>query len=207
MFAGSTPGTVNLNSNLRALGLQFNTAGYTISGNTLTLGAGGINASSLTTGTTTISSTLSLQGGQLWQTGAGSTLTLSGSLIRNVGSTVDFSTAGIFNGSALSGVFSTISNGWATTGGTTWAIVNGGTVAGLTNYVLASTAGSTYADYTNKDVDLNASVSNTSGGGQVVNSLRFNVSGSTLNWKGTTTVSGRNFWLRAGRYKYLRDQR
>ncbi|MFA4945452.1 MAG: hypothetical protein WC789_12215, partial [Lentisphaeria bacterium] len=54
VFGGSA-GTVTLNSNLSARGLQFSTTGYSVTGSgTLTLGAGGIDATSLTSGTTTL---------------------------------------------------------------------------------------------------------------------------------------------------------
>jgi autotransporter-associated beta strand protein len=76
---GGTAGTVTLGSSLGALGLQFTTAGYTLAtgSNTLSLGTGGIDASSLTSGTTTVSGNLSLVGAQSWNTGSGSTLTVS----------------------------------------------------------------------------------------------------------------------------------
>ncbi len=56
VFAG-TAGTVTLGTNINALGLTFNTTGYTIAGSTFTLalGTGGIDASALSSGTTTIS--------------------------------------------------------------------------------------------------------------------------------------------------------
>ena len=58
---GSTAGTVTLNSTLSASNLQFTATGYTVSGSgTLTLGAGGIDASALGSGTTTIGDALSL---------------------------------------------------------------------------------------------------------------------------------------------------
>ena len=58
---GGTGGVVTLSTTLSALGLQFNATGYTISGsNSLTLGSGGINASSLSSGTVTISKTIVL---------------------------------------------------------------------------------------------------------------------------------------------------
>ena len=89
VFGGSA-GTVTLNSNLSALGLQFAATGYTVQGSgTLTLGSGGINASSLTTGTTTLGAGLSLQGGQSWQLGNGATLSVNGTVARNVGAAVE----------------------------------------------------------------------------------------------------------------------
>jgi autotransporter-associated beta strand protein len=79
-FAG-TAGTVTLGTNLGALGLIFGTTGYTVAlgGNTLSLGTSGIDASNLTSGTTTISGTggVSLGGAQSWTVGTGATLAVS----------------------------------------------------------------------------------------------------------------------------------
>ena len=51
IFCG-TAGTVTLNTSLSASNLQFTTTGYTVTGSgTLTLGAGGIDASALGSGT------------------------------------------------------------------------------------------------------------------------------------------------------------
>jgi autotransporter-associated beta strand protein len=76
-FAG-TAGTVTLGENINAKGLTFSTTGYTISGaSTLTLGTGGIDASSLSSGTTAISSAIKVDAGlQKWNVGAGATLAL-----------------------------------------------------------------------------------------------------------------------------------
>ena len=69
---GGTAGAVTLNTSLSALGLQFSTTGYTISGaGILTLGSGGIDASLLTSGTTTISNGILLAANQTWNTGTG----------------------------------------------------------------------------------------------------------------------------------------
>ena len=58
VFPGSA-GTVTLSTSLSASNLQFSTAGYTLSGSgTLTLGAGGIDASGVASGTTTIGNAL-----------------------------------------------------------------------------------------------------------------------------------------------------
>ncbi|MDF3056569.1 MAG: hypothetical protein K0R17_784 [Rariglobus sp.] len=78
LFAG-TAGTVTLGSAINALGLQFITTGYTIAtgANTLTLGAGGIDASGLSSGTTALTGLISLGSGQSWNVGSGSILTSS----------------------------------------------------------------------------------------------------------------------------------
>ena len=76
---GGTAGNVTLGANLSALGLQFTTTGYTIGGTgTLTLGTGGINASSLTTGTTTLNNNMTLAGLGGWNVGTGATVTANG---------------------------------------------------------------------------------------------------------------------------------
>ncbi len=72
---GGTAGAVSLNTSLSALGLQFTTTGYTISGTgVLKLGSGGINASTLTSGTTTLSNAISIAADQTWNVGTGALL-------------------------------------------------------------------------------------------------------------------------------------
>jgi autotransporter-associated beta strand protein len=82
VFAGAAGSPmVTLGTNINALGLQFITTGYTIAlnGNTLALGTGGIDATGLTSGTTTISGTggVGLAGNQTWDVGSGATLAVS----------------------------------------------------------------------------------------------------------------------------------
>ena len=72
-------GTITIGASpLGALGLQFLTTGYTIQTGTFTLGSGGIDASTLTSGTTTISSGIALGAGQSWNIGSGATVASSG---------------------------------------------------------------------------------------------------------------------------------
>lgn len=142
VFAG-TAGTVTLGAAINALGLQFTTEGYTLTGGTLGLGRGGIDASALTSGTTTIGSNLLLSGAQQWNVGAGGTLAVTGTVTRNTGSSVNFSTSGTINvtGSGLANT-NGILGGWATVGngggsGATadWATVDGsGNVVTYTGY-------------------------------------------------------------------------
>ncbi len=93
---GGTAGTVTLGSSINALGLQFTTTGYTIAlgGNTVSLGAGGIDASALTSGTTTISGagTLAVTANQAWTVGSGAGLSVSSALL--LGSSSTLTTAG-----------------------------------------------------------------------------------------------------------------
>jgi len=77
VFAG-TAGFIGLGSNLGALGLNFGTPGYVLSlgSSTLTLGTSGIDASALSSGTTTIGGvgSIALGGNQTWNVGSGATL-------------------------------------------------------------------------------------------------------------------------------------
>ncbi len=69
---------MTLGTNINARGLTFSAPGYTIAGaSTLTIGTGGIDASGLSSGTTTISAPIKIDAGlQKWNVGAGSTLSL-----------------------------------------------------------------------------------------------------------------------------------
>lgn len=77
VFSG-TAGFVGLGSNVGALGLNFSTPGYVLStgSSTLTLGTSGIDASALSSGTTTIAGvgSIALGGNQTWNVGSGATL-------------------------------------------------------------------------------------------------------------------------------------
>jgi autotransporter-associated beta strand protein len=116
VFSGLS-GTVTLSTSLSASNLQFSTAGYTLSGSgALTLGAGGIDASGVGSGTTTIGDALSLSGGQQsWLVGGGSTLAINGAISRAAGATVDVPPSGVTS-STLANV-NDILGGWATVGG------------------------------------------------------------------------------------------
>lgn len=143
---GGTAGTVTLASSLSASNLQFTTTGYTLSGaGTLTLGAGGINAGSLNSGTVTVNTTLSLsEGQQPWQAGSGATLAIDGSIIRNTGAAVDFSSSGVTTASLTNDATGLI-GGWATVGAISstttgdWAVTNsGGAISAYTGYTIIS---------------------------------------------------------------------
>ena len=116
IFAG-TGGAVTLGSSLSASNLVFQAIGYTLSGaNTLTLGAGGIDASTLASGATTIGTPLSLSVAQQpWQVGAGSTLAINGTVARSTGASVDFAATGITS-TTLNNDATGIIGAWATTG-------------------------------------------------------------------------------------------
>ena len=135
----TTGGTVTLNQNLSASNLQFTATGYTLTGSgTITNGAGGIDASALTSGTTTIGNALSLPAGQQrWQVGSGGTLAINGTVTRALGASVDFSTTGVTS-TSLANVNGII-GGWATIGGVSgsggdWATTSSGAIAAYSGY-------------------------------------------------------------------------
>jgi autotransporter-associated beta strand protein len=136
---GGTAGTVTLNTSLSASNLQFTTTGYTLSGSgTLTLGSGGIDASTLSSGTTTIAVPLQLPAGQeLWQVGSGGTLAISGAVSRSTGAAIDYSSSGVTTSQAnVNGII----GAWATVGGANstggdWAANDGsGNVVAYSGY-------------------------------------------------------------------------
>jgi autotransporter-associated beta strand protein len=145
IFSG-TAGTVTLGSSLSASNLQFTTAGYTLSGSgTLKLGAGGIDASLLTSGTTTIGTPLSLvPAQQLWQVGSGGILAVNGAVTRAAGAAVDFSATGVTSTSLVNDA-SGILGGWATVAGATgaggdWAANDGsGNIIAYAGYTTGTT--------------------------------------------------------------------
>ena len=204
---GGTAGTVTLGTNVKARGLIFGTAGYTVTGNTLTLGTSGIDTSALSSGTTTISSGLTLaSGSQTWNVGTGSTLALStGTFARNTGATllIDKST----NTGTVSA--SNISNTNGIVG--PWAIVKStGTVANNTaaGYNFATKDGSNnlvaYTGATAVTTGFPASSATTNydwsasgtqgqiGSSRLVNTIRYTGTGVTqqTNSTQTETING-----------------
>ena len=80
IFTGAN-GTVTLNANLSALGLQFLTSNYTFAGaGNLTLGASGMDLSNLSAGTTTFGTNIGIASNQTWNVGTGVTLAMNGIL-------------------------------------------------------------------------------------------------------------------------------
>jgi autotransporter-associated beta strand protein len=155
---GGTAGIVTLNSSVSASNLLFNTTGYTISGSgALTLGAGGINAASLTSGATTVGVGLVLPVVQeAWQVGSGGTLNINGAVTRDVGATVDFSPLGINTASpSLANDADGIVGGWATSGNSSpstttgdFVTITNNIITICTNYVLLSVSASTSPNLT-----------------------------------------------------------
>ncbi|MFA4945828.1 MAG: autotransporter-associated beta strand repeat-containing protein, partial [Lentisphaeria bacterium] len=153
-----------------ARGLQFSTTGYSVTGSgTLTLGAGGIDATSLTSGTTTLGfSNLTLASGQSWNVGGGGTLAVNAAVAAHttgVTLAINNSTSngsGVYSSTSLANT-NDILGPWASYGSGTslkYATISSGTISGLTgttaanaaeltdttgtvNYDLASAAGTT----------------------------------------------------------------
>ncbi|MEI6072621.1 MAG: autotransporter-associated beta strand repeat-containing protein, partial [Verrucomicrobiae bacterium] len=176
-------------------GANTYTGTTTISGGTLDLGGGTANGSLAST-------VLSLGGGTLAYTrtggttqnftgnttinagassvtaAAGDTLNL-GTITRNIGGTVDFGTTGSIITST--GNTTGILGGWATFGGTTWAVSNGASaITGLASYT-----NDIWAAANNTDVTGNSTQT-----GNTTNSLRFNATGAnTLTLNGTNIIT------------------
>ncbi len=199
IFAG-TAGTVTLNTSLSASNLQFTTTGYTVSGSgTLTLGAGGIDASTLGSGTTTIDNPLSLSGGQqLWQVGSGGTLAINGAVTRSTGAAVDFSASGVTS-STLANDAGGILGGWATVNGISgsggdWATISGGNIITYSGYTAVS--GSTTGAGASAQNWKNAGGSITLTANATINSLN-ELNDFTIN-SGVTCTLGSGGLLMAG---------
>jgi len=151
---GGTAGTVSLGTSLSASNLQFTVSGYTLSGaGTLTLGQGGIDASALSTGATTLSIPVQIAAQQPWLVGLGSRLAVNGAISRSLGGAVDFPTNGVTS-SSLANDATGIIGAWATVGATTggadgnWAAVSGGAVGLYTGYTVFSAAAGTTPNLT-----------------------------------------------------------
>lgn len=147
VFGGSA-GAVSVSTALNAGTLQFLTTGYTFTGSAITLGAGGIDASALSSGTTSIANAIALGAGQSWNIGTGASLLASGiisgtnSLAKTGAGTLTLSAINTFSGGLTlsQGTLSIAANtALGGTGGTTGAVtLNGGTLkttntAALTN--------------------------------------------------------------------------
>ncbi|MGC3992466.1 MAG: autotransporter-associated beta strand repeat-containing protein [Chthoniobacteraceae bacterium] len=153
---GGTAGTVTLGTSLGANGLVFTTTGYTIAtgANTLTLGSSGIDASALSSGTTTLTGLIALAASQSWNVGSGAVLTSSavisgtGYSITKTGSgTLTLSGADTFTGGVNLNA-GTLLLGNAAGAGTGTLTLNGGTLGAtgalsIANAVVAATGTTT----------------------------------------------------------------
>ena len=173
---GGAAGIITLGAPITAGGLNPTvvSGGYTITGSTLTLNTGVVNATTQTSGTTTISSNLIINGGQTWTMGTGGTLAVSGTITRNQGGVVAFSsTTPTFNGAGLVaalGANPVLANGWAAVGNE-WAITDGSKLIAQTVYTSRATAGATAASYTSVDAKIDNAASMTWTGAITPNSL------------------------------------
>jgi autotransporter-associated beta strand protein len=192
---GGSAGTVTLGTNLGAKGLVFGTSGYTITGSTLTLGVSGIDASTLSSGTNTISSNLTLAAGQQsWNVGTGSTLALTtGTFTRSAGATLNLSGAGTVS-SSMTGISNTngIIGAWATVGtgaSTRFATLSAGNLVGYTGATVMSTTASAWGGIPSGGtgtVNYDITISGTPG----VTGLNRNV--NTIRYTGTGMTQGGN---------------
>ena len=211
VFAG-VAGTVNFNTALSASNLQFTAAGYTFSGSgLLTLGAGGIDASALSSGTTTIGTSLALVPSQQpWLVGSGASLVFTGgTFARSVGATVDFSPTGISSPSPAFFNVNGIIGGWATvnainSAGGDWAANDGsGNIITYTGYTDVSGLTTTGAGASAQNWE-NASGTTTLSASATINSLNqlndFTVnSGCTLTLGSGGLILGNiSRWMLAG---------
>ncbi|MEY3896141.1 MAG: hypothetical protein RLZZ214_1661 [Verrucomicrobiota bacterium] len=191
---GGSAGTVTLGTNLGAKGLVFGTTGYTITGSTLTLGVSGIDASALSSGTTTISSNVALaNGNQAWNVGSGATLAFNtGTFTRSTGATLNLSGAGTVS-SSMTGIAndaSGIVGPWLTVGtgsATTYAQLSGGNLAaytgGTSGLANAIPSGSTSAN----NYTITSAIAATYGVNRTLNTLRNTVGASTITMGNSTS--------------------
>ena len=210
---GGTPGTVTLNTSLSASNLQFLASGYTLSGSgVLTLGAGGIDGSALSSGTTTIGTKLSLSlGQQAWQFASGGTLAVNGVVTRSTGASVDFSVSGITS-TTLNNDATGILGAWATTGNAAsstvtgdWAANDGaGNIISYTAYTLV-TGGTTAAGAATQNWE-SAAPGNviTFSNSATINSLV--MQGDVIVPDGTTLTLGSGGLIMKGISRWLIDQ-
>jgi autotransporter-associated beta strand protein len=167
---GGTTGTVTATAAQSVMGLQFTSSGYTLGGAALTIGTGGIDANSLTGGTTTIDNSITpTSGSQRWNVGTGATLAVGSfpSQFGPGGGIVIFSKTGT--------ITTTAANGWDWRGGGPgllgpgfvidngngtydWGYKGAGNVVMAPSYMAAGTGDKNNAKITsNTTLNLNAS--------------------------------------------------
>lgn len=189
------PNSPSLGGDVGWLGVKIVNPGGLVTlgaGNTLTLGASGIDLSTATQ-SLTLNCALTLQGRQSWQAAAGRTLNVAGTLTR-VGAVVDFTN---FNASATLGTLANDVSGilgpWATTGSGTalnYAKTTAGAVSAFTAQT-AATAG-TLANVSNPAVNYSlAAAAATLTGNISANSLLYSGGANTVaNGGFTSTLNG-----------------
>ncbi|MCX5653038.1 MAG: autotransporter-associated beta strand repeat-containing protein, partial [Planctomycetota bacterium] len=185
----NTGGTLNLD-------YSTNNNSKIADGQTLTLAGGTLNMSGGTHTEVVASTTLAAGTTASSVTRAsGSTAVLAMNTINpSAGAMVNFGAAGIAttDNSNVNGIL----GGWATVAGTDWAVNSTNAADGLitayTGYTLTSVAGTTAANYTNNNIDVDNSAETLSG---VItpNSLRFNAAAAN-----TVTLAGGTSTISAG---------
>jgi len=193
-YAHGTSATVTVSGTQYAGALYFGSQSGAITFSGGTIGLAG-NLTNNTGSAQTISSALTLDTDQSWTNATGGTVSVGGIVTRNVGATVDFGTTGTFSGTTLLTAVSTTVNGWATIGGTDWAVSNGTSIVSLT------TAGGSYTNDTwasGNNTDVTSSGGNPASG-STTNSLRFNSAGAkALTLSGTNTLQSGGILMTSG---------
>ncbi|MEO7101228.1 MAG: autotransporter-associated beta strand repeat-containing protein [Luteolibacter sp.] len=180
-----TTGTVTVSGTQSANSITFDDpVAVTISGGTaITLGGtngAGIFQTGAGTVTNTISSALTLNGGQAWTNStSGSTLAISGTVTRNTGAAVNFTPTGTINltGSGLSNS-NGILGGWATVG-------NGGGAGATADWAAVDGSGNivTYTGYTD------VASGNQTGAGASAQNWRTNNTGAVTTLTTSATIN------------------
>ncbi|MFM2171674.1 MAG: hypothetical protein RI957_1903, partial [Verrucomicrobiota bacterium] len=159
-----------------------------LSGGTITLGTSGINASTLSSGTISIASGISLASRQSWNVGTGATLALtSGAFARSAGASLNLSGGGTVS-SSLTGLANDGSSGggllgaWATTGtgaSTRFATLSSGNVVSYTGATASANFGWSGTATINYDV---AAATGTLGVSRTANTVRYTGGAETVTW-------------------------
>jgi len=192
VISGSPTGTGAVTVNGGTLDLGGGTATGTLLSTVLNL-AGGTFAYTRTGNTTqgfTTTNIIAGAGTSAVSAVAGDTLTL-GSLVRGVGGTVDIGNTGTITTSTANDATG-ILGGWATFGGTTWAVANGpgSAITGIGDeaYIKTSVALNDPTQYAGVHIDVDSSQTPTAL--ITPNSLRFNTAGAyTLTLQGTNVIT------------------
>jgi autotransporter-associated beta strand protein len=191
-----TAGTVTIGTDLGALGLVFNAIGYTLSGpGTLTLGTGGIDASALTGGTTTIGAPVSLAAAQTWAVGTDASLSVSGgiggtgALTKSGEGSLQFNSANTYSGGTTLNAGSLILSGTTASAGTGALTLAGGNLikTGPANQALTT---SNALNVTGTTIVSAQNTGNWTFSGAMTGSGTFNVSNALAPAATTIILSG-----------------
>ena len=143
---GGAAGTVTLTAPISALGLSFNTAGYTVASsaaNPLTITTGGLTTA--TGGTTTITGAVTIGGTQTWTVAAGDALqfgaTLSSPTAANVFQINSLGTTNLTGTTAVVGKSTLAGSGTFNLSGTEAFVTGSGDYAGISGATVNVTAG------------------------------------------------------------------